>query len=45
MKSVIPREGKLSKEAKECVQECISEFLLVITSEASEKCALVSYLT
>uniref|UniRef100_A0A915D2Y1 adenosine kinase n=1 Tax=Ditylenchus dipsaci TaxID=166011 RepID=A0A915D2Y1_9BILA len=39
MKRVIPSEGKLSKESKECVQECISEFLLFITSEASEKCS------
>ncbi|KAI1720530.1 histone-like transcription factor (CBF/NF-Y) and archaeal histone domain-containing protein [Ditylenchus destructor] len=38
MKRVIPSDGKLSKEAKECVQECITEFLLFITSEASEKC-------
>jgi len=29
MKRVIPPEGKLSKEAKECIQECITEFLLV----------------
>uniref|UniRef100_A0A1I8B0D1 CBFD_NFYB_HMF domain-containing protein n=1 Tax=Meloidogyne hapla TaxID=6305 RepID=A0A1I8B0D1_MELHA len=28
MKRVIPPEGKLSKEAKECIQECITEFLL-----------------
>uniref|UniRef100_A0A915LXC9 Transcription factor CBF/NF-Y/archaeal histone domain-containing protein n=1 Tax=Meloidogyne javanica TaxID=6303 RepID=A0A915LXC9_MELJA len=40
MKRVIPPEGKLSKEAKECIQECITEFLLFITSEASERCAI-----
>ena len=39
MKRMIPHEGKLSKEAKECVQECITEFLLFITSEASERCS------
>uniref|UniRef100_A0A914EQU7 Transcription factor CBF/NF-Y/archaeal histone domain-containing protein n=1 Tax=Acrobeloides nanus TaxID=290746 RepID=A0A914EQU7_9BILA len=38
MKRVIPETGKLSKEAKECIQECVTEFLLFITSEASEKC-------
>jgi len=41
MKRMIPSEGKLSKEAKECMQECVTEFLLFITSEASERCALV----
>ncbi|KAL3083086.1 hypothetical protein niasHS_010888 [Heterodera schachtii] len=40
MKRVLPTEGKLSKEAKECVQECITEFILFITSEASERCSL-----
>ncbi|KAL7073404.1 hypothetical protein ACQ4LE_007407 [Meloidogyne hapla] len=40
MKRVIPPEGKLSKEAKECIQECITEFLLFITSEASERCSI-----
>ena len=39
MKRVLPQEGKLSKEAKECMQECITEFLQFITSEASDKCA------
>lgn len=41
MKRVIP-QGKLSKEAKECMQECITEFLQFITSEASDKCASVN---
>nr|CDP23081.1 Putative transcription factor HAP3 [Podospora anserina S mat+] len=27
-----------AKEAKECMQECVSEFISFITSEASEKC-------
>ncbi|XP_072026084.1 uncharacterized protein [Amphiura filiformis] len=38
MKNSIPKNGKISKEAKECVQECISEFISFITSEASERC-------
>lgn len=38
MKTSIPKTGKISKEAKECVQECISEFISFITSEASERC-------
>lgn len=29
---------KIAKDAKECVQECVSEFISFITSEASERC-------
>lgn len=39
MKSALPENAKVSKEAKECMQECVSEFISFITSEASEKCA------
>ncbi|CCG83816.1 protein of unknown function [Taphrina deformans PYCC 5710] len=39
MKSALPENAKIAKEAKECVQECISEFISFITSEASEKCS------
>lgn len=38
MKKSIPRSGKIAKDAKECVQECVSEFISFITSEASERC-------
>ncbi|RDX45365.1 histone-fold-containing protein [Lentinus brumalis] len=38
MKASVPGTAKISKEAKECVQECVSEFISFITSEASEKC-------
>ena len=38
MKSSVPGTAKISKEAKECVQECVSEFISFITSEAAEKC-------
>ncbi|CAN6608156.1 transcriptional activator Hap3p [Trichomonascus vanleenenianus] len=38
MKTALPDNAKVSKEAKECVQECVSEFVSFITSEASEKC-------
>ncbi|VDK43140.1 unnamed protein product [Anisakis simplex] len=38
MKNVIPSTGKVAKDAKECVQECVSEFISFITSEASERC-------
>jgi len=29
---------KIAKEARECVQECVSEFVSFITSEASDRC-------
>jgi len=38
MKKSIPKSGKVAKEAKDCVQECVSEFVSFITSEASERC-------
>lgn len=38
MKVSIPKSGKIAKEAKECVQECVSEFVSFITSEASDRC-------
>ncbi|KAF7130647.1 hypothetical protein RHSIM_Rhsim10G0132000 [Rhododendron simsii] len=38
MKKVIPGNGKISKDAKETVQECVSEFISFVTGEASDKC-------
>lgn len=38
MKQNLPKEGKIAKEAKIMVQECISEFISFITSEASDRC-------
>jgi nuclear transcription Y subunit beta len=38
MKTALPENAKISKEAKECIQECVSEFISFITSEAAEKC-------
>lgn len=35
---VIPGNGKISKDAKETVQECVSEFISFVTGEASDKC-------
>ncbi|ODV87620.1 hypothetical protein CANARDRAFT_188615, partial [[Candida] arabinofermentans NRRL YB-2248] len=40
MRSALPIHGKLSKEAKECMQECVSEFISFITSQAAEKCSI-----
>lgn len=39
MKKGIPSsQGKIAKEARLCVQECVSEFISFITSEASDRC-------
>ncbi|KAJ7972451.1 Nuclear transcription factor Y subunit B [Quillaja saponaria] len=38
MKKALPANGKVAKDAKETVQECVSEFISFITSEASDKC-------
>lgn len=38
MKNTLPATAKVSKDAKECMQECVSEFISFITSEASDKC-------
>lgn len=38
MKYTLPALAKVSKDAKECMQECVSEFISFITSEASDKC-------
>ena len=40
MKNAVPKNAKISKDAKEIVQECVSEFISFITSEAAEKCLL-----
>ena len=38
MKKSLPESAKIAKDAKETVQECVSEFICFITSEASDKC-------
>ncbi|OWB75989.1 hypothetical protein B5S32_g136 [[Candida] boidinii] len=38
MRNALPPHGKLSKEAKEMMQECVSEFISFITSQSAEKC-------
>ena len=38
MKKSLPPNAKIAKDAKETVQECVSEFISFVTSEASEKC-------
>ncbi|XP_010906198.1 nuclear transcription factor Y subunit B-3 [Elaeis guineensis] len=38
MKKALPANAKISKDAKETVQECVSEFISFITGEAADKC-------
>ncbi|KAI9225451.1 MAG: nuclear transcription factor Y subunit B-3-like protein [Piptocephalis tieghemiana] len=38
MKRALPENAKIAKDAKETVQECVSEFISFITSEASDRC-------
>lgn len=40
MKSALPENAKIAKEAKECMQECVSEFISFITSEGVCVCVL-----
>lgn len=35
---MLPASEKISKEAKDAVQECVSEFISFVTSEASDRC-------
>jgi nuclear transcription Y subunit beta len=43
MKNTLPENAKIAKDSKECVQECVSEFISFITSEASDKVRLLVY--
>ncbi|XP_043689299.1 nuclear transcription factor Y subunit B-6 [Telopea speciosissima] len=38
MRKVLPNHAKISDDAKETVQECVSEFISFITSEANDRC-------
>ncbi|KAI3819265.1 hypothetical protein L1987_13091 [Smallanthus sonchifolius] len=38
MKQILPQNAKISKEAKETMQECVSEFISFVTGEASDHC-------
>ncbi|KAI4351195.1 hypothetical protein L6164_005574 [Bauhinia variegata] len=38
MKKALPANGKIAKDAKDTMQECVSEFISFITCEASDKC-------
>ena len=38
MKRALPDNGKIAKNAKECMQECVNELISFVTSEASDRC-------
>ncbi|WCJ28196.1 nuclear factor Y subunit B6 [Euphorbia peplus] len=38
MRRMLPPHAKISDDAKETIQECVSEFISFITSEANERC-------
>ncbi|GMY36090.1 nuclear transcription factor Y subunit B-1-like [Fagus crenata] len=37
MKKALPANGKIAKEAKDTMQECVSEFISFITSESGKR--------
>ncbi|GBE62707.1 histone-like transcription factor domain containing protein [Babesia ovata] len=38
MKSVLPGTAKIAKQAKDVIRECVTEFILFVSSEASDIC-------
>ncbi|KAL2473522.1 Nuclear transcription factor Y subunit B-6 [Forsythia ovata] len=38
MRKILPPHAKISDDAKETIQECVSEFIGFITSEANDRC-------
>lgn len=38
MKQAVPTNAKIAKDAKECAQECVSEFISFVTSEYFLNC-------
>ncbi|XP_042012081.1 nuclear transcription factor Y subunit B-9-like [Salvia splendens] len=38
MRCVLPDHAKVADDAKETIQECVSEFISFITNEANERC-------
>ncbi|XP_022952052.1 nuclear transcription factor Y subunit B-9-like [Cucurbita moschata] len=38
MRRILPSHAKISDDAKEIIQECVSEYISFITSEANEQC-------
>ncbi|KAJ7967844.1 Nuclear transcription factor Y subunit B [Quillaja saponaria] len=38
MRKILPPHAKISDDAKETIQECVSEYISFITGEANERC-------
>ncbi|AES60017.1 putative transcription factor Hap3/NF-YB family [Medicago truncatula] len=38
MRRILPSHAKISDDAKETIQECVSEYISFITSEANDRC-------
>ncbi|XP_020236419.1 nuclear transcription factor Y subunit B-1 [Cajanus cajan] len=38
MRRILPAHAKISDDAKEMIQECVSEYISFITAEANERC-------
>lgn len=38
MRKILPAHAKISDDAKETIQECVSEYISFITGEANERC-------
>jgi len=38
MRRAVPPHAKISDDAKETIQECVSEFIAFVTEEANERC-------
>ncbi|BAT96164.1 hypothetical protein LR48_Vigan02g059500 [Vigna angularis] len=38
MRKILPSHAKISDEAKETIQECVSEYISFITAEANDRC-------
>lgn len=38
MRKVLPPQAKISDEAKETIQECVSEYISFVTGEANQRC-------
>lgn len=38
MRKVLPAHAKIADDAKETIQECVSEYISFITSEANDRC-------
>jgi nuclear transcription Y subunit beta len=43
MKQALPETAKMSKDAKETVQECVSEFVLFVASEGNKCNVILSF--